>query len=42
MFNVLDAVNYDGYVGALLSPLFVQPVSAFPARRVQFSLVVRF
>jgi len=34
VFNLFNAVNYDQYVGELLSPLFGKPVSAFPARRV--------
>ena len=42
IFNVFDTVNYDTYVGALLSPLFGQPVSAFPARRVQLAVIARF
>lgn len=42
IFNVFNAVNYDAYVGALLSPLFGQPVSAFPARRVQLAVTTRF
>lgn len=41
-FNVLSTTNYDEYVGALSSPLFGQPISAFPKRRLQFAAVVRF
>jgi hypothetical protein len=41
-FNVLNATNYDEYVGELLSPLFSQPISAFPQRRLQGAVVVRF
>lgn len=41
-FNVLNTVNYDEYVGALLSPFYAQPVSAFPKRRMQFAGTVRF
>ncbi len=41
-FNVLNVVNYDRYVGELSSPLFGQPVSAFPPRRLQLAAVVRF
>jgi hypothetical protein len=41
-FNVFNTTNYDEYVGALLSPLFARPVSAFPTRRVQFAAIVRF
>jgi hypothetical protein len=41
-FNLFDAINYDQYVGSLQSPLFAQPISAFPSRRVQLAAVVRF
>lgn len=41
-FNVLSTTNYDEYVGALSSPLFGQPVTAFPKRRLQFAAVARF
>ena len=41
-FNVFNTANYDEYVGALLSPLFARPVSAFPSRRVQFAAILRF
>jgi hypothetical protein len=41
-FNLFNAVNYDRYVGELLSPLFGRPVSAFPKRRLQLAAVVRF
>jgi len=41
-FNVLDAVNYDRYVGELSSPFFGQPVSAFPPRRLQLAAILRF
>ncbi|MFN7916373.1 MAG: TonB-dependent receptor [Vicinamibacterales bacterium] len=41
-FNVLSTTNYDEYVGALNSPFYGQPVSAFPKRRLQFAGVVRF
>lgn len=41
-FNILSTTNYDEYVGALSSPLFGQPISAFPKRRLQFAAVVRF
>jgi outer membrane receptor protein involved in Fe transport len=42
MFNVFNTPNYDEYVGALLSPLFAKPISAFPTRRVQLAAIVRF
>ena len=41
-FNLFDATNYDQYVGELLSPLFGRPISAFPQRRFQAAVVVRF
>ena len=41
-FNILNATNYDQYVGQLLSPLFARPVSAFPPRRLQLAAIVRF
>jgi hypothetical protein len=42
VFNVFNATNYDQYVGELLSPLFAQPISAFPQRRLQCAVVLRF
>ena len=41
-FNVFNATNYDQYVGELLSPLFAQPISAYPQRRLQCAVVLRF
>lgn len=41
-FNVLNATNYDQYVGSLQTPLYSRPVSAFPKRRIQLAAVVRF
>lgn len=41
-FNIFNTTNYDVYVGQLLSPLFAQPVSAFPQRRMQVAAIVRF
>jgi hypothetical protein len=41
-FNVLNHVNYGSFVGTLSSPLFGQPVSARPARQLQFSARVKF
>jgi hypothetical protein len=41
-FNIFNTTNYDEYVGALLSPLYGRPVTAFPSRRVQLAAVVRF
>jgi hypothetical protein len=36
-FNVLNRVNYSGYVGNLSSPFYGRAVSAQPPRRLQFS-----
>ena len=41
-FNVLNRVNYGSFVGTLSSPLYGQPVSARPARQLQFSARVKF
>jgi hypothetical protein len=41
-FNVLNHVNYATYVGTVGSDLFGQPVSALPARQLQFSARVKF
>jgi hypothetical protein len=41
-FNVANRVNYNTPVGNLSSPFFGQPISAQPARRIQFSLRIRF
>ena len=41
-FNVLNRVNYAGFVGNLSSPFFGQPVAARPARRLQLSLRLKF
>jgi hypothetical protein len=41
-FNVLNHVNYGSFVGTLSSPLFGHPVSARPARQLQFSVRMRF
>jgi hypothetical protein len=41
-FNVLNRANFVGYGGNLQSPLFGRPVSASPARRVEFGLQVGF
>jgi hypothetical protein len=42
VFNVLNRVNYTGYVGNLSSLFFGKPVSANPSLRVQLSLRWRF
>jgi outer membrane receptor protein involved in Fe transport len=41
-FNVLNRVNYTGFVGNLSSPFYGQPVASQPARRGQISLRLRF
>ncbi len=41
-FNILNRTNFNNYVGTLDSPLFGQPVSAQPPRRIQVSLRARF
>jgi len=41
-FNVLNRVNYSGFVGNTSSPFFGLPVSARPARRLQLSLRLKF
>lgn len=41
-FNILNTANFNEYVGALSSPLFGRPVSAFPKRRLQLAVIVRF
>jgi hypothetical protein len=41
-FNVLNRVNYTGFVGNLSSPFFGLPVAARPARRVQLNLDFTF
>ncbi len=41
-FNVLNTVNYTGYIGDLSSSLFGQAVSSFPARRMQLTARFKF
>jgi hypothetical protein len=41
-FNIINHVNYMCYVGVLSSPLFGQPISAQPPRRLQVSFRFRF
>jgi len=41
-FNVFSTMNYDQYVGALSSPAYSTPVSAFPRRRIQLAVIARF
>jgi hypothetical protein len=42
VFNVTNTTNYADYAGALSSPFYSRPVSAFPTRRVQFAALLRF
>lgn len=42
VFNVLNRVNYIGYVGNQISPFFGLPVAARPARRVQLNFNFTF
>jgi hypothetical protein len=39
---VTNRVNDNTPVGNLSSPFFGQPISAQPARRIQFSLRIRY
>jgi hypothetical protein len=41
-FNVLNRVNYAGYVGTLTSPFFGQAVAADAPRRLQLTLRLHF
>ena len=41
-FNVLNRVNYAGFIGNLSSPFFGRAVSARPSRRLQFSFRFTF
>jgi hypothetical protein len=41
-FNVFSTLNYDQYVGALSSPAYSSPISAFPRRRFQLAVIARF
>lgn len=42
IFNVLNRVNYNNYIGNLSSPFFGQPISSRPARRMQLALRFEF
>ncbi len=37
-FNVINRVNYSGYIGNLSSPFFGRAISSRPARRLQLSM----
>ncbi len=41
-FDVINHVNFTGYVGDLSSPFFGQAVSAFPTRRLQLTTRFKF
>jgi carboxypeptidase family protein/TonB-dependent receptor-like protein len=41
-FNLLSTINFDEYIGALSSPFFGKPTSAFPTRAIQLAAIVRF
>jgi len=41
-FNVINRVNYSGYVGNLSSPFFGRAISSRPARRLQLSMRYAF
>ena len=43
-FNLLNVVNHVRYVGVgtITSPVFMRPVTAQPARQLQFSARLKF
>jgi hypothetical protein len=41
-FNVLNEVNYSGFIGNLSSPFFGRAIAAQPSRRLQFSFRLKF
>ncbi len=41
-FNVLNEVNYTGFIGNLSSPFFGKAIAAQPSRRLQFSFRLKF
>ena len=41
-FNLLNHVNYQGYIGALSSPFYGRAVASLPPRRMQLSLRFQF
>jgi outer membrane receptor protein involved in Fe transport len=41
-FNVLNRVNYSGYIGTLSSPFFGRAIAAQPPRRIQLSAGFHF
>ena len=41
-FNVLNEVNYSGFIGNLSSPFFGKAIATQPSRRLQFSFRLKF
>ena len=41
-FNVLNEVNYSGFIGNLSSPFSGRAIAAQPSRRLQFSFRLKF
>jgi Carboxypeptidase regulatory-like domain len=41
-FNSLNRTNYSAYVGNIQSQFFEEPTSALPARRIQFTVRLKF
>jgi hypothetical protein len=41
-FNALGVTNYQNFVGAMSSPLFGRPSSAYDRRRIQIGVVFRY
>jgi hypothetical protein len=41
-FNVINRVNYSGYIGNLSSPFFGHAIASQPARRLQLSMRFTF
>jgi outer membrane receptor protein involved in Fe transport len=41
-FNILNHVNYAGYIGTITSPFFGQAIAALPPRRIQLSAGFHF
>jgi hypothetical protein len=41
-FNVLNRANFNAYGTVLTSPLFGQPVTAYPSRRLQITIRFTF
>jgi len=41
-FNVINRVNYSGFIGTLSSPFFGKAIAARPPRRIQLSAGLHF